>query len=139
MQRRQLGLQDQWERLVQDQERLRKEIAASQGDLQRQVLRRWPRAAAPYTLAFKQFLAEDLEAAQAFIEAHPEYPELRRRQELFLEQEDQALRLRRERNQLYKIAHVVRLGRLKAALEHEGPADLQERYRRLRACESAPF
>ena len=139
MQRRQLGLQDQWERLVQDQERLRQEIAAAQGDLQRQVRRRWPRAAAPYTLAFKQFLAEDLGAAQAFIEAHPEYPELRRRQELFLEQEDQALRLRRERNQLYKIAHVARLGRLKAALELEGPADLQERYRRLRECESAPF
>jgi hypothetical protein len=139
MHRRQLGLQGQWERLEQDQERLRKDIVASQAGLQRQVLKRWPRAAAPYTLAFREFHAEDLEAAQAFIEAHPKYPELRQRQELFLEQDDQALRLRRERNQLYKIAHVARLGRLKAALGLEGPADLQERYRRLRACESAPF
>lgn len=139
IQRRQQGLQGQLERLVQDQERLRQEIATAQADLQRQVRRRWPRVAAPYTLAFKQFLSEDLGAAQTFIEAHPEHPKLRRRQELFLEQEDQALRLRRERNQLYKIAHVARLGRLKTALELEGPADLQERYRRLRECESAPF
>jgi hypothetical protein len=137
--RRQVQLQGQWERLEQDQERLRQEIVAHQERLKRDVLRRWPRAAAPYTLGFKRFLAEDLEAAQGFIEDHPDYPELQRRQGLFLEQEDAALRLRRERNQLSKIAHVARLGRLKTALEREGPADLRERYRRLRECESAPF
>ena len=139
MHRRQLEVQGKWTRLEQDQERLRKQIAASQENLRREVLRRWPQAANPYTLGFRRFLAEDLDAAQAFIEAHPEYAELRRRQEFFLKQDDQALRLRRERSRLYRIAHLLRIGWLKAALEREGPADQLERYRRLWECESAPF
>lgn len=139
MHRRQLEVQGKWTRLEQDQERLRKQIAASQENLRREVLRRWPQAANPYTLGFRRFLDEDLDAAQAFIEAHPEYAELRRRQELFLKQDDEALWLRRERSRLYRIAHLLRIGWLKAALEREGPADQLERYRRLRECESAPF
>ena len=139
MHQRQQQLQGQWERLSQDQERLHKEIVELEEGLETQLLRRWPGASVAYTLEFRRFLAEDLDAAQAFIEAQPEFPELRRRQTLYWEQDEQALQLRRERNQLEKIAHLLRLGRLKDTLEREGPVELQARYRRLRECESAPF
>ncbi|MEA3276900.1 MAG: hypothetical protein U9Q81_16765 [Pseudomonadota bacterium] len=139
MYRRQSRLQEQWERLEQSQERLREEIVSLQQGLQQQVLGRWPAAGAPYTLDYTRFLAEDLGHAQAFIEAHSDYPQLRQRQELHWQQDDLALQIRRAKNQLRKIGHLLRLGRLKAALERDGPEDLVERYRALRECESAPF
>jgi hypothetical protein len=137
--RRQQRMLDQWQGLEQDRKRLREEIVSFQGTLKREVLKRWPAAAAAYSLGFKAFIVEELDAAQTFIMAQPEYLQLHRRQERFLDQDDRALQQRREHNQLQKIAHLLRLARLKADLKRDGPADLLERYRKLRACESAPF
>lgn len=139
MHRRDQLLQDRWERLQQAQVGLRQEIVSTQQVLKQRLLRRWPEAALTYTRNFGDFVAEDLELAQAFIQAQSEYIELRRSQDRYIAQDEQALQLRRERNQLHKIGHTLRLGRLLADLERDGPADLLARYRKLRACESAPF
>jgi len=139
MYRRQRRLETQWEQLEQAQQGLNLEIASLQEGIRTELLRRWPRAASPYTLGFKRFLAHDLAAAQAFIEAHPDYPALVRKQARFWTQDEQALLLRREQNQLNKIAHLLRLGKLKTAMIQDGPKELQERYQTLRECESAPF
>jgi hypothetical protein len=139
MYRRQRALLDEWESLEQDEARLRSEIVALQEGLRTEVLRLWPEAKAPYTLGFKRFLQEDLDTAQALIGARPEYPDLQRRQTLYWEQDERALDLRRRQNRLHKIAHLLRLGMLKAAFEREASAELRARYRTLRECESAPF
>jgi hypothetical protein len=85
------------------------------------------------------FVEQELSAAQAFIQAHRDYPELQRLQERYCRQDDQALQLRRARTQLEKVAHLLRLAQLKSALERHGPDDLRERYGAMRECESAPF
>ncbi len=139
IEQRELRLKAQWERLEQDQLQLQKEIILLQENLKSDLLRRWPRAGAAYTLDFMRFLEQELSAAQAFIQTHPDYPELQRLQERYWRQDDQALQLRRTRTQLEKIAHLLHLAQLKSALEHHGPDDLWERYRELRECESAPF
>jgi hypothetical protein len=137
--RRQVRLLERWERLDQDQETLRTEIVSLQNWLQGEVQRLWPQAAAPYTSGFKRFMEEELDAAQRLIEAQPEYLQLRRQQQRYREQNDRALQIARENNRLQKIAHLLRLGKLKAALEREGPPELIKRYEKLRECESAPF
>jgi hypothetical protein len=139
MYRRQEVLRAQWADLERERRELRGEIVSLQAGLRREVLRRWPRAAESYTLGFKRFLEQDLEAAQDFIEAHPDFPGLVGSQEAYWAQEDRVLRIRREQNRLQKIGHLLRLARLKADLERDGPRDLLERFQRLRECESAPF
>ena len=139
MHRKDQLLQERWERLQQAQVRLRQEIVSTQQVLKQRLLRRWPEAALAHTQNFGNFFTEDLEIAQAFIQAQSEYIELQQRQDRYIAQDDQALQLRRERNQLQKIGHTLRLGRLLADLERDGPADLLARYRKLRECESAPF
>ena len=116
MHRRQLEVQGQWERLERDQERLRKEIATSQEALRREVLRRWPQAANPYTFGFRRFLAEDLDAAQAFIEAPTLSMPSCGSAEVSTTTRRSGAGLRREHSRLYRIAHLLRLGWLKAAL-----------------------
>jgi hypothetical protein len=132
-------LDAQWDKLEEKHEHLLSDIVSLQGKLKREVLRRWPQAGAAYTIGYKRFLEEDLDSAQAFIVAHPSFVGLRDKQRMYLAQEDQALRLRRDHNQLQKIDHVLRLGKLKATLERVGPPELLERYRTLRECESSPF
>ena len=137
--RRQLRMKAQGEHLEQDQKQLQKEIILLQENLKSGLLRRWPHAGSAYTLDFKRFLEQELSAAQAFIQAHRDYPELQRLQERYWRQDDQALQLRRARTQLEKIAHLLRLAQLKSALERHGPDDLREHYGAMRECESAPF
>jgi hypothetical protein len=132
-------LNDERNLLTVDHEALRKRIETLQAELRTPLLRRWPEAGSPTTREYTRFLKEDLAQAQAFIQSHPKYAELKQLQGQLWQQVDQLLDLERRKTRLEKIGHMLRLGRAKAALEAFGPAQLVERYRTLRECESAPF
>lgn len=139
IEKRRADLEAAWERLVQDYEALRVEIASLQERIRVPVLRRWPQAGSPYTRNYKRFLEQDVADVQAFIQGHRDYPELRDSQQKLWQLELQVLDIQRAHTRLAKIVHLRRLARLKAALETFGPEELLQRYRNLRECESAPF
>jgi len=93
----------------------------------------------PDTLGFQRWIEEDLDTAQVFIEDPPGYPDVRRRPTPSWEEDERALDLRRRQNRLHRIAHLLRLGMLKAAFGREAPQDLRAHCRKRRECETAPF
>lgn len=127
------------QRLAGEQEQVRMEVQSLQDGLRREILRRWPQAGSPYTRAFEDFIDLQFEEAETYILARPEYPRLEQLQQILWLQVDEMLDLLRQRTRLEMIGHLMRLGRLKAALESFGPDEDMARYRSLRECESAPF
>ena len=104
-----------------------------------ELQRRWPALRNPYSRQFAQFLAQDLDAAQTFIQAREDYQRLKANQEAQGELASRALELERAATRLEKIRHLGALATKLAALEQIGPPELRARYATLRACEMAPF
>lgn len=127
----------------QSYEQSRGDLAQAIGDIrpwmENEVLRRWPRAAYPYTLNFQRFLEEDLEKAQTFILRHPEYQNLKGLQDTYWAQDEQLLDNERALTRLEKIEHLLQLSRVLATLRAIGPTELEQRFEQLLGCESEPF
>lgn len=126
-------------RLRTEQRARRKSATALRESIQWELEARWPAARFGHTLAFRQFLEQDLAAAQAFILAHPDYPELVAAQDGYWALVDAELELERSQAQLDRIAHLRRLDYLSRAFGRWAGVGQQADYARLLDCEQAPW
>jgi hypothetical protein len=121
----------------QEQARDRAETAMQQ--LQGEVERRWPAARSPYTLAYTRFLERDLDAAQAFIQAHALYPDLITDQDAYWTLDNAILTLQRQLALYDRIEQLQHLARLRdVLLEMAGEAE-RAVYLSLLDCEQRPL
>lgn len=126
-------------RLIYRQEQARGRAQGAIAQLQHAVETRWPGARYTRTLAYKQFLEQDLDTAQAFIASHTLYPGLVSDQNDYWVLDKAILELQRRLAQLDRIEHLQRLGRLRDAfLARAGNAD-RATYQRLLTCEQHPL
>jgi hypothetical protein len=107
--------------------------------LQTELERRWPRVRYPRTLAYREFLREDLGAAQAFIQAHAQYPALVQDQDSYWTLDNAVVELERRVAQLDRIDLLQRLARLRDAFLARADAGERNVYQRLLACEQRPL
>jgi hypothetical protein len=133
LQRRRLA-QDR-ERLEREQARLRKQMSVLRMSIEDAVLARWPEARHPYTLNFRRFLEQDLDAAQTSILSHPNYPALVQEQDHYWQVEDELLENERTLTQLEKIERLAWLGDVFALFQHLASKREREAYQRLLTCE----
>ena len=115
------------------------EVRTLRESLENELLRHWPEAGYPYTGAFQRFLTQDVDEAQAFILAHPDYPRLVELQNGIQEMDQQLLDLERAITRLEKIEHLLHLSRALVLLRTLGPGELERHYDALLGCESEPF
>ncbi len=108
-------------------------------ELRGELEARWPALAYPYTLAYAQFIKHDLAAAQAYILAHPRYPELVREQDAYWAQEQAMLALQRQLSLYERIEYLQRLARLRELFLWRAEAAEQASYQRLLSCEQQPL
>ena len=137
--RRTSALRAQTRQLAQEQAALAQQTEQLRQTLVDELQRRWPALRNPYSRQFAQFLAQDLDAAQTFIQAREDYQRLKANQEAQGELASRALELERAATRLEKIRHLGALATKLAALEQIGPPELRTRYATLRACETTPF
>jgi len=104
-----------------------------------EVLRRWPGASFSYTRNFRRFLLDDLDAAQGFILAQPDYPQLIRSQDRYWELDGLMLEAERRVAGFDRVSHLLELARRERLLQERGDAETKERYAWLLNCESAPL
>jgi len=133
------GLKGKQHRLEQARIQIKEQTDRLRQAMEQDLVHRWPRLGEAYTMNYKHFLEQDLDAAQAYILAQPRYAELKGLQDRSWEWEGQLLNNERAATRLDKIDHLLSLARARAALERFGPADLRVRYEQLLECESAPF
>jgi hypothetical protein len=126
-------------RLIYRQEQARARAQGAIDQLQHAVETRWPGARYTRTLAYKRFLEQDLDAAQAFIETHTLYPDLVAAQDEYWNLDKAVLELQRRLAQLDRIEHIQRIGRLRDALLARGGKADRAMYERLLACERHPL
>jgi len=126
-------------RLEQGRTQIKEQTDQLRKGLERDLLRRWPQLGEAYTLNYKYFLEQELNAAQAYILAQPRYIELKDLQDRSWALEEQLLDNERAVTRLDKIEHLLHLARARSALDRFGPTDLKARYQQLLRCESAPF
>lgn len=125
--------------LEREAENLQLEIQALREAVRAALERRWPGARHGHTRAFKEFLQRDLDAAQAFILAHPDYPGLRDRQDRYWAVVEEQLEVERGLAQLARIEHLRELDRILAFFPRWADEAERAEYRRLLACEQAPL
>jgi len=125
--------------LTRQLEAVRNNIDQLRRPLHHEVLRRWPEAGYSYTRNFQRFLTQQLDAAQALILAHPDYPELVRSQELYWEIDDRLLEAERRVTDFERVAHLLELARRHRLLETRGDDQARARYAWLLDCESEPL
>jgi hypothetical protein len=139
LRRREGVLEAEQRRLEQTQVQVKEQTDRLREAMEQELLRRWPALGEAYTLNYKHFLEQDLDAAQSFILADPRYVTLKALQDRYFDLDNRLLLNERARTRLEKIEHLQRLARVRAALDRLGPEDLRERYKQLLECESAPF
>ena len=122
-----------------EQTRVSERIDDLRRPLEQELLRRWPEAGFAYTQGFRRFLEQDLEAAQAFILNHADFPALVRAQDRFWVLEGRILEAERGLTLFDRIEHLLELARRESLLQAHGAEVERERYRDLLACESAPL
>lgn len=122
-------------RLGGEQERLSDAIAALREPLENEITARWPATGNPYTLGYSRFLERDLETAQDYILAQPDYQELAHRQNRYWKLESRLLDNERALTQLAKIQRMRRLGRIRGLFERFASEGERRAYRALVDCE----
>lgn len=132
-------LRRQIERVQEEQGRRRHQIEALRTPLLRELEARWPAAAAPYTLLFRQFLDRDLEEAQAFLMGHDLYSALAQAQDGYWALVDAERELERGLTQLKRLEHLQYLDRVLRLFQASASGREQAEYRRLLHCEQMPF
>lgn len=132
-------VQAQVRRMLYRREQARDRAAGAREQLQRDLESRWPSARYPYTLAYRDFLRDDLDTAQAFIQEHPLYRDLVADQDEYWKLDAAILELQRRLAQLDRIDHLLRLARLQTAFAARADSADRDRYQRLLDCERQPL
>lgn len=132
-------VQQQIRRLLYRQEQARSRAESVMESLQAELERRWPQARYPHTLAYQTFLQNGLNAAQEFLQAHPQYPELVRDQDMYWTLDNASVELQRRSAQLDRIELLQHLARLRDALLTRADAAERAVYQRLLDCEQQPL
>lgn len=132
-------VQQQIRRLQYRQEQARSRAQSVMEQLQTDVEQRWPRARYPRTRAYRDFLNEDLAAAQVFIQAHPQYPALVQDQDSYWALDNAIVELERRVAQLDRIDLLMQLARLRDAFLARAGDRERAVYQRLLDCERRPL
>jgi hypothetical protein len=105
--------------------------------LENALLRRWPEVGAPYTLAYRGFLQTELDPAQHYLLARPEYAELVNGLSGLAEIDSRLVENERAATLLERIEHLRWLGRVRTLFEALAGSDEVAAYHRLLECEQA--
>jgi hypothetical protein len=122
--------------LSRQRDELHERIDGLRVPLAEEVLRRWPRSNYSYTQNFQRFLVEELDAAQSFILAHPDYRKLAHAQDQYWDIDARLLDAERSVAGFDRVAHLLELARRHRLLEARGDAQARKRYAWLLHCES---
>lgn len=140
LQTRQAGLRERLERLDEESRRVEVEIERLQTTLRRALVQRWPAAAHPYTTAYARFLANDLDAAHAFLLGQSAtYPKLVARQERQAQIARDSQSIQRDLTQLDKLMRLRQLARLHVQFERHASPQARQELERLARCEKTPL
>ena len=101
------------------------------------VLARWPAANLPYTAAHHDFMAEHLDAAQAFIQAHEDYPALVAAQQGLTALEGEILDRQRRIARVDRLRWARHQAELRAVFDLLASDSERAAYQRLVACEDS--
>jgi hypothetical protein len=107
--------------------------------IQAALEQRWPAARNSRTLAYTQFLERDLDAAQAFIQAHSLYPNLVTDQDAYWALDNAMLALQRQLALFDRIEHLHHLARLRDIFLARAGAAERAVYQGLLECEQRPL
>jgi hypothetical protein len=99
------------------------------------LLRRWPQAATPYTLAYRRFLEAEVDPAQEYLRRRPEYATLSAAEARIAGLERRLIENERARSSLERVEHLWWLARLRALFEWTASERARAAYRRLVECE----
>jgi hypothetical protein len=132
-------LETERDRLLAEQDALENAIAGRREPIRQELLRRWPEAGNGFTAAYRDFLLRDLDQAQDFILAHPDYAGLLAGQQAYWVLEGGLLENDRAVSQIDKIERLAWLGRLRGAFAHFASPAARRTYESLLACEQAPL
>ncbi len=127
------------DRLKLEKRSLKRVIRLLQGKIQGRLAMHWPEALSPYTLNFVHFLNTDLDAAQNFILADRDYPDLVAMQNRRFDINNDLLDINRDITQLNKIERLRQLARLKYEFDRHASAQDRAWYHRLLSCEELPL
>jgi hypothetical protein len=132
-------LEHEMDRLQDEQERLQASIADMRSHMRAMIETRWPQVLVGHTQAYREFLQHDLEAVQAFILSHPEYPQLKSAQDAYWVLDRQILEQERRLRQLDRLEHLQTLARLRDGLRQYGGKTARAAYEQLLDCEDQPL
>lgn len=137
--RARLPLREHREALEQEQDKLTGIIRRARHSISDALEQRWPAAAMAPTALYRDFLLQDLDAAQAFIIDHPLYQPLAREQDRYWSLDRAILALDRQLATLERIDHLSQLARLWDAVHGWAGEATRNAYQRLLACEDQPL
>ncbi len=121
--------------LIDQQERLSREIPELRRAIREEVLERWPEARNPYTDNYRRFLEQALPLAQQHILSHRNYGELAAKQNRYWDLEQDLLDNERAFSRLERIRRLAHLARTRALFENYASQEQKRRYAQLLACE----
>lgn len=114
---------------------LANEIKMIQRSMRRDLSRRWPQLASPYTAQYIQLLKNDIAEIDQYIEKHNNYSELVRKQNKEMALTSSDLNTRRDLVQMLKILRLRKLGRTLALFNKYATDHEKTEYARLVNCE----
>jgi hypothetical protein len=114
-------------------------IRQLQGNIRDDIERRWPALANPYTAAYFDAVAADIETIQDSIVRHAGYSELVKLHESQGELQKDLLAYDREIAQIDRTLRLRRLGRILDQFERFADAEAKASYEQLRSCEAEPL
>ena len=121
--------------LKKEQDDLFKKTESLRATIKADVLARWPETSSPYTGKYRDFLLNQLNAAQQYIMQRPDYSALVDFQEQYMELDTQILASKRKYAQFERILRLHKLAQMLEKFErHAGRSD-RAAYDKLVACE----
>lgn len=125
--------------LKSEQATLKSEVVPLQNEIRNELSYKWPAILHPYTAAFVQLMATDVDSVQDFILKHPSYQVLVNKQDQIEKIELQLLQLNRGLAQLDKILRLRLLARELDQFERLASKQVKADYARLLECEQLPL
>lgn len=137
---RQKDMAGRLDRLAEESRRVGAETDRLQATLRRSLTQRWPAAAHPHTAGYARFLANDVAAAQNFLQAQTTtYPALVAKQDRLAQIALERQALERSLTQLDKLMRMRHLARVQAQFEQHASAQARQDHARLASCEHTPL